>query len=217
MNGVVKSNFEYSATALKVPAGMNYDEFCQSLRTHEFLSESINWWLGDLLVMGTKAYGEDRVVQAISATRKKPDTLDSYRNVAERIEPARRRSELSWSAHREVCMLEPDEQDKKLSDAVEHHLSSRQLRKLVKGELFIEENGNVTESADRDVPQEPAPDQPTANETSSTSTDLPTDPEARIEQARTELNDLLNKVQLYLTILGGSFGDEISRMRQYGE
>lgn len=232
-NGIIKPSFGYTATSLIVPQKMSYEGFCESLQTHEFMGESVNWWLGDLLVSGMTQFGEEKVIQAISATRKKPDTLDSYRNVAKSIEPDRRRKELSWSAHREVCHLSPVEQDNKLQDAVTHHLSSRQLRKYARGEAFIDENGQFVESADRPVPQELPSEHPTANKpssepdeyedyeepTSSTSTEPADKQEAMINQARNELNPVLNQVERFLAILGanGEFDNEIQRMRQYGD
>ena len=199
MNGVIKPSFGYTSTALVVPTGLSYEAFCAALQTHEYMGESINWWLGDLLVAGTREHGEDKVIQAISATRKKPDTLDSYRNVSEKIEPARRRQSLSWSAHREVCYLQPAEQDAALDFAETHELSSRQIRKYVRGELFVDEKGHVVESADPLTAQQKA-DQPLDR-----------------DQARVELHELLDRLQLCLAVLGASFAAEILRMRQYGK
>ena len=208
MSGVIKREFGYTGTALSVPQNMRYEAFCESVAAHEYMGESVNWWIGDLLVFGYDKFGEDKTLQAINATRKKPDTLSSYKWVAESIEPARRRQELSWSAHKEVAMLDPCEQDRMLQMAVDHHLSSREIRKMCKGELYIDDNGNVIESADRVPCEDSAPNE------------IPKDrKEAMIAEAKAELCPTILKLRAYLAVLGdnGEFDAVLDRMQQYGE
>src|SRR5690242_15382937 len=60
------------------------------------------WWLGDWLAFGRYKYGP-RYRQAIGATGLDYKTLRNYAVVARRFEPARRRANLSFQHHAEVC------------------------------------------------------------------------------------------------------------------
>jgi len=103
-------------------------------------------------------------------------------------------------------MLDPPEQDRILELAVEHHLSSRDIRKMCKGELYVDDNGNVIESADR-IEQEQPTDKAAPNA------------EAAIAEARQQLNPTLNKLEGYLLMLGyqGEHDAALAKLRQYGE
>jgi hypothetical protein len=198
-----------TTTSLNVPEDITYESFCQVLNVHQGIEESINWWLGDLMVFGYAKFGEDQTLQAIAETRK-PDTLASYKWVAEAIPPTRRRKDVPFSTHKEVAKLEPHEQVKVLDLAAKHHLSGREVRKYLKGELFITDDGNVAESAGTDgQPADPFLDDSAPTESV----------EARIEEARANLNPLLNRLEGYLLILGyqGECDSAIAQLRNYGE
>lgn len=62
------------------------------------------------------------------ATGFSEETIRNDGFVAERVESARRRAVLSWSHHREVLGLEPDNQDSSLDKAEEGGLSRNALR-----------------------------------------------------------------------------------------
>ena len=52
--------------------------------------------------------------------------------VASKIEPGRRREQLSWSHHAELAALEPADQDRWLDQAVSARLSVRSLRQAIR-------------------------------------------------------------------------------------
>lgn len=92
---------------------------------------SIHWVIGDWLNYGERVYGE-KFSQAIGETNYDRETLRVDSWLASRIESVRRRTNLSWSLHREVGALEPDEQDHWLAIAEKEKLSTRKLRRAVR-------------------------------------------------------------------------------------
>lgn len=71
--------------------------------------QHLQWWIGEWVTYGEGAYGE-RVSQAVDVTEWKDTTVLQYARVARQVPPENRRSDLSFSHHREVADLPPDEQ-----------------------------------------------------------------------------------------------------------
>ena len=67
-------------------------------------SKRLEWAIGDALRFGEDAYPE-LYAQWVEETGLSENTLMTYRWVAERIEPLRRRKDVGWSHHREVASL----------------------------------------------------------------------------------------------------------------
>jgi hypothetical protein len=86
------------------------------------------WWLGDWLIFGQERYGR-RYKAAIAATGLDYQTLKNYATIARRFEPSRRRSDLSFQHHAEVCGLPDDEQDRWLELAALRRWSRNELRR----------------------------------------------------------------------------------------
>jgi hypothetical protein len=95
-------------------------------------SNATSWWLGDWLVFGRVHYGLSRYRAAVSGTGLEYKTLRNYAMVARRFESARRRDDLSFQHHAEVCGLSDEAQDFWLDLAVKHHWSKRELRRNVR-------------------------------------------------------------------------------------
>ena len=90
-------------------------------------SDATSWWLGDWVVFGEQHYGQ-RYRQAMQATGLDYQTLRNYAVVARRFKASRRRDNLSFQHHAEVCALSDQEQDQWLDLAAENHWSKRELR-----------------------------------------------------------------------------------------
>ena len=75
------------------------------------------WWIGDALEYGEARFGE-QYAQAVDATTLAIETLQQYARVARQVSPSRRVKNLSWSHHREVADLEPDDQERWLARAL---------------------------------------------------------------------------------------------------
>lgn len=103
----------------------------------DYTSRSLPWYVGDWMIHGEDVIGEE-AAQEFDAERWDEKTLMNCRWVASRIEPARRRSELSFSHHAEVAKLKPDIQDRLLARAVDEELSRDAFREEVRAERKVE-------------------------------------------------------------------------------
>jgi hypothetical protein len=89
------------------------------------------WWLGDWLAFGQMKYGR-RYREALGQTGLDYQTLRNYAMVARRFEPSRRRDNLAFQHHAEVCSLSDSEQDCWLDLALRNHWSKAELRRQVR-------------------------------------------------------------------------------------
>jgi hypothetical protein len=85
------------------------------------------WWLGDWIGYGIARWGE-KYKQAARSTGYDVQTLRNIAYVARHVDVSRRRDNLSWSHHAEVCALEPEEQDRWLDLAADQRMSVSDLR-----------------------------------------------------------------------------------------
>jgi hypothetical protein len=94
-------------------------------------SNATSWWLGDWLAFGQMKYGR-RYKQAIAATGLDYQTLRNYAVVARRFEPSRRRPDLTFQHHADLCALPDDEQDHWLNLAAAGGWSRNELRRRLR-------------------------------------------------------------------------------------
>ena len=87
----------------------------------------VHFWIGDWLNIGEAKWGE-MYERAMEVTGFDYETLRGDKYVAARVEFVRRRTNLSFSHHREVAPYAPHEQDILLDGATALHLSAKQLR-----------------------------------------------------------------------------------------
>jgi len=108
------------------------------------MSRCSQWWLGDWIRYGTSRWGE-KYKEAARITGYDIQTLRNISYVAGQVEVSRRRDNLTWSHHAEVCALEPDQQDHWLDLATEHRMSVADLRVELRGARRAED-GEATHS-----------------------------------------------------------------------
>ena len=96
-----------------------------------------SWWLGDWLAFGQMKYGR-RYRDAIAATGLDYQTLRNYAVVARRFAPDRRRRDVSFQHHAEICALSEHEQDRWLDLAASSGWSRNELRRRVRASLQAE-------------------------------------------------------------------------------
>jgi hypothetical protein len=94
-------------------------------------SSASSWWIGDWLTYGRSHYGE-RYRSAVDETGLDYQTLRNYAAVARRFSLSRRRDNLSFQHHAEVCSLDDADQDFWLDAAVDGHWSRKELRQRVR-------------------------------------------------------------------------------------
>jgi hypothetical protein len=94
-------------------------------------SEATRWWLGDWLTFGQMKYGR-RYKEGVALTGLDYQTLRNYAVVARRFELSRRRDNLSFQHHAEVCALPNDDQDFWLDIAGDNRWSKTELRRRLR-------------------------------------------------------------------------------------
>jgi hypothetical protein len=125
------SRFRLLPTGVEVVGDPSFDEWQQAFGDLARAQGSIQWWLGDMLAVGEARYGE-RYAQAIEATGYAVQTLMNMVFVASHVAPERRRQSLSFTHHKEVASLEPDEQEALLSEAEKREWRSRDMAEAVR-------------------------------------------------------------------------------------
>lgn len=120
---------ELSLTGATFRDGLSFEEW-KGVRPKLKRDEpSILWWVGDWLNYGERVYGE-RYWQAVEVTQYSYRHLADAKYTASRIELPRRKEKLSYTAHREVARLLPDQQDAVLDEAVSRNLNILDVRAL---------------------------------------------------------------------------------------
>lgn len=115
---------------LRMPAGMNFDDWEQAGRRLAGILDSSAWWLGDWLVYGKDNY-DDRYQRGIRAAGLKYQTLRNYAWVSRRFDYSRRRPALTFQHHAEVASLPLDDQETWLQRAQDGGWSTKQLRTAI--------------------------------------------------------------------------------------
>ena len=109
-------------------------------------SDATCWWLGDWLAFGRTNYGR-RYREGIAVTGLEYKTLRNYAVVARAFEWSRRRHELSFQHHAEVCALAPDEQDMWLDLAIRNGWSKSELRRRMRARARDEGGADANRAA----------------------------------------------------------------------
>ena len=119
-----------SPTALRFRHDLTFDEWQAVGVQLRQIESGVSWWIGDWLRYGEHNYGET-YAQAIEQTDLAYSTLANTVWVTGKIEPSRRRENLSFKHHAEVASLEPVEQDALLTEAEMRRWTSPELRTAV--------------------------------------------------------------------------------------
>jgi hypothetical protein len=103
-------------------------------RAYRELIGSIQWAIGDWLLLGETLYG-DEAYQAFESLEMSPEGRNQYLRCALVYPPNRRRGALSWSHHRTLIALEPEEQDRWLALAEQNGWSNSELHQNLRAEV----------------------------------------------------------------------------------
>lgn len=115
-----------TAIGFSLPVDVTYDQFEAIGRMFGAAHEALKFAIGDWLVQGEMIF-DHQVYQAAEGVGISKVSLSQYVRVAERIPGERRHEALTWSHHRAVCSLEPDEQDVWLNRAEVSEWSKTEL------------------------------------------------------------------------------------------
>jgi hypothetical protein len=106
-------------------------------------SDATCWWLGDWLTFGRVKYGR-RYKEGIAVTGLKYQTLRNYAVVARCFDSSRRRDNLSFQHHAEVCALSHEDQDAWLDLSAQCGWSKAELRAQIRASAAARETGRKT-------------------------------------------------------------------------
>lgn len=122
--------FHFNSTGLQIDSWVEYEEWEVVGRKLANAERAVQWWIGDWIRHGEKAYGE-KYSQAIELSGLKKQTLMNYAFVSKAFkETSRRREDVDFSTHAEVASLPEPDQDRILAKAAGDPLiSSRDVRK----------------------------------------------------------------------------------------
>jgi len=123
-------HYKLDKVSLVMPDGLEFSEVERILNGLKAVSESIRFWLGDLMVYSERNYGE-KYSQLVDATDYSYQGLCDMMWVSHNVGPEVRRKELTWSHHREVAKLDKDRQITYLKQAVDETLSVSELHSLI--------------------------------------------------------------------------------------
>lgn len=119
---------------LTLPDTITKEQFQQVGLALGSMRESLHWAIGDLIATAERLFGEDGY-QLIESLGISEVSRLQYIRVALRIAQDRRRIELSWSHHRAVAPLEPEDQDRFLEEAIKNQWTKGDLEDAIKKEL----------------------------------------------------------------------------------
>lgn len=117
-------------TAYQVDPQISYDEWSSKVSLSIAMSDSIAWWIGDLINYG-EVHWPEIYTQAIPDNYQ-PATLIDYARVSRRIPPEDRQESVCWSVHREVAALPPGDRAELLDQALDDGLGVRAIRDLAR-------------------------------------------------------------------------------------
>ena len=115
-----------TTTSLDLPDNLAYDRYEAIGRFLGVVNDRSAWWIGDWVNFGESRYGE-KYAQALNETGLEYQALADVSWVSRAVESSRRR-ELSFSHHREIASLSPEEQSEWLDRASSFAWSHKNLR-----------------------------------------------------------------------------------------
>lgn len=125
---VSTDTFQAHELGLVVKGKPSIEEWLEYGRKLRRVESSMMWIIGDYLVHGEFKYGE-KYAQALDEAM--IETWKVYHWTAKRVPPENRRSDLSWTHHRQVASLPPEYQVLMLDKAAEQHLSTRDMSRMM--------------------------------------------------------------------------------------
>lgn len=111
---------------------LDFEEWIAIGNTLQQVGASLNWWIGDWLNYGERKWGE-MYAQAVETTGWDYQRLRDAKWVTSRVQLSLRKDNLTWTHHKEVAHLEPEEQAAWLNRALAHGWGTRQLREEIRG------------------------------------------------------------------------------------
>ena len=129
---IVKQNgVKFESNCLSLTRRMDLDEAQRFVMGLDSMESGLNFWIGDFILAIESMHGE---AAAQIIPEGKAHSWNVYRWTADRVKPATRKANLSWSHHAAVASLLHERQEIFLQKAEAEQLSVSALKKLVKGD-----------------------------------------------------------------------------------
>lgn len=122
---------EVTPVSWQPPAELTFEEWTAIGNTLQQVNASLNWWIGDWLNYGEHKWGE-MYAQAVEVTGWDYQRLADAKWLAANVDFSLRNENLSWTHHRHVASLPPDEQAEWLELAAANGWRSGQLKEAIK-------------------------------------------------------------------------------------
>lgn len=116
---------EWSQTGLRLPDNLAQDDWIAIGRKLRTMEQSVMWWIGDWLAYGERKYGETYQLAA-EATGYNRNTLYIAKTVSESFDVLTRVNSLSWSVHRALSPLKPEDRLAALDEASRNGWTQRE-------------------------------------------------------------------------------------------
>jgi hypothetical protein len=114
-----------------------FKQWTETFEKVQATNRSINWWIGDALLIGETRWGEE-YAQVVS-----PEWAENHKEklwVCKRIPRDRRNVDCNWSIHREVAAMEPEDQVSWLDQAAFNAWTVKQLKAEIEAEKLRKHN-----------------------------------------------------------------------------
>ena len=116
-----------SPTGMTLPKNLTGDQFLSVMSRLTVYDKGLKWALADGMLYGEANYGES-YTKLMEQTGLEYQTLADMKYVANKVDPSRRRENLSLGHHREVASFPPAEQSEWLEKAEAEQWSCKTLR-----------------------------------------------------------------------------------------
>ena len=113
--GLIEDYCELTKTSLRFKRDVTKTEWMRVFKALRIIEGSVQFWIGDCLAYKEQKWG--MYDDMIEETEYEKGSLRYIKLVAEKIESARRRADLTFSHHLEVVKLSPEKQDEYLDKA----------------------------------------------------------------------------------------------------
>ena len=141
---LIEKYCELTETSLKFRSDVTKAQWMSVFKALRMIEGSVQFWIGDCLAYREHKWG--MYDEMIEETGYEKGSLRYIKLVAEKIESARRRADLTFSHHLEVVKLPPVKQDEYLEKAATNNLTVKDLRRLLRRD-------GVFYSSDSELPE----------------------------------------------------------------
>jgi len=138
-----------SKTGLAFDPAISFEKWVEVGRRLGDTQKLLAFWIGDWISFGRSKWEQGKYLNAELEFCKKYGTLANAVYVSQRIEPSRRRENLSFSHHREVAKFDEEKQEHYLNYAEANNISTRRLRRYIKEQEGEEVEDSSSEEENR--------------------------------------------------------------------